>query len=237
MRIFLIICFLTVLSFNAVQAQKRKILNLPEFDDRFLHFGFSLGISNASFEVKQDHMRVDSLLGLEVFPQMGFNINMIGEYHILRYLSARFTPGISFAQRNLQYRFLERDGRVEALFKPVEATYLEFPLFLKARSERLNNFAMYILAGGQYNLDLANGEDIDNSTSSSNETVIKTKANNFGVVVGAGADFFMDFYKFSLEAKYNYGLNNIFIPDDTMFSAPIDQIRPRMFTISVSFEG
>lgn len=237
MRYFICIWVLLLASLASLHGQRDKVLNLPEFDERYLHFGFSLGINSANYEMKYDYIRVDSLLGVEVIPQMGFNINMISELHFWRYFGLRFTPGISFAQRNIEYRNLNDDGRINALIKPVEATYLEFPLIIKMRSARLNNYAMYVLGGGQYNLDLAAGEDVDNSQNIGDEIIIKTKKHNYGAVVGAGADFFMDFYKFSLEVKYNVGLNNIFIPDNTIYAAPIDRIKPRMLIFSISFEG
>ena len=55
--------------------------------------------------------------------------------------------------------------------------------------------------------------------------------------MGAGADFFLPFFKFSVELKTEFGMRNVLIQDDTPFSAAFDELRTRSFIISFTFEG
>lgn len=231
----LLLIFMTQNAFS----QRDRVLNLADFDQRYLHFGFSLGLNTGDFYIQADHRTVpaDSMLGLEVRRQPGFNINAISEYHLGKFFGLRFTPGLSFTSRLLEYRFLEDNGLPKLEAKPVESTNIEFPLTLKYRSLRMNNFASYFLLGGQYNWDLSAQQKTNNAQNSGSDVVIKTTRHNYGCNVGAGMDFFMEFYKFSLEFKYFVGLNNSFIQDNTTYSSPIQKLKARMFVISISFEG
>jgi hypothetical protein len=234
-----IIGFIFLLSITRLGAQGDVVLNLPEFDQRYIHFGFSIGLNQGDYFIRQDHLRVptDSILGIEVRRDPGFNVNAIVDYHLGQYFGLRFTPGLSLSSRLLEYRFLEDNGLTKLEGQPIESTCIEFPLTFKYRSSRMGNFASYMLLGGQYNWDLSAQAKTDNNNGSSNTVVLKTTPHNYGCNVGAGMDFFMDFYKFSLEFKYFIGINNSFIQDNTKYSTPIDQLKSRMFIVSISFEG
>ncbi len=230
----IIFCFIFL---HSGFTQRDLVKNLENFDRRKIHFGFSLGLNQGDYFIRHNNRIEKNILGIEVIRQPGFNINMVSELHFLKYCGLRFNPGLSLTSRMIQYRILESSGQPSFTSKQVEATYIEFPLLLKFRSARVNNFAAYMLAGGHFNLDLANQEKTDNKQNSGDEIVIKTKRNNYGYTVGTGMDFFMEFYKFSLEFKYNVGLNNVFIQDNSRYSNPIEILKPRMFIISISFEG
>ncbi len=226
--------------FNSVMAQKQKVQNLTEFDEVWLHFGFGLSFNNQSFELSHDPRKImgDSLFGIEAQPELGFNINLLAAYHLNSNTELRFFPGISFGTVTMLYTESDFSGVPKTPTDiVVESTNIEFPLFLKFRSDRLNNFAMYGLLGGYYFLDLAAADDVDNSSVARKDIVLKTKKHNYGLAFGAGMDFFMSFYKMSLELKYNMGLNNILIQDRTFYSRPIDSIKERMLTLSITFEG
>lgn len=234
-----IIIVLCLICFHKAYSQRDHVLNMPEFDQRYMHFGFSLGVASFDYFMQADHRKNpgDSILGIEVQRQPGFNINGIFEYHLGKYFGLRFTPGLSLGSRNIDYRFLSTNGLPKVVAQNIEATNIEFPLTFKFRSERMNNFATYFLLGGQYNWDLAAQKKTNNNNVSSSSIVIKTTPQNYGVNVGAGMDFFMEFYKFSLEFKYFIGLNNSFIQDNTIYSSPIDKLKSRVFLVSISFEG
>jgi hypothetical protein len=220
-----------------VNAQKEKVQNLPSFDQKRYHFGFTLGLNTADFRMQNDISKVDSLLILETVKQSGFNLGIVSDLHITPLFNLRFIPALSFGQRNLSYTFLLPNGAKESLIKPVESTYIDFPLTFKYRSERLNNFATYVLAGGKYSLDLASQEKVDNSTNLNNEIVVKIKKHSYWYEVGFGMDFFLEYFKFGTEIKYSVGINNLIINDNTRFSDPIEKLLGRMLLISVTFEG
>jgi hypothetical protein len=113
--------------------------------------------------------------------------------------------------------------------------YLDFPLLLKLRTNRVNNFAAYALVGAKYSRDMQTQEDVDQALG--NETIIKLQRNDYSVDAGGGFDFFLPFFKFSIEMKTAFGIPNALIQEETRFSSPLDRLRTRTFIISICFEG
>ncbi len=239
MKSILSLILLTSLSFAAF-AQKPKVENLPLFKQKRVHFGFTLGLNSAGYTLDRKNIDFvdDSLLTISVDGQSGFNLGIVSALHFNEFVSIRFLPSLSFSQRNINYTFkTQKEGVVstETLLKAVESTYIELPLLLKYRSKRLNNFAAYLVGGGKYVIDLASNENVDNSTL--NEPIVKTASSFMAAEFGIGTDFFLPYFKFSIEGKMSYGISNILIRDNTIFSNPIDRMLPKMFILSLHFEG
>lgn len=209
--------------------------NLENFDNRLMHFGFVLGINSADFSL--DHTLNDTLMVLESKKQSGFNLGIISDLHMGPYLNLRFIPTLSFAQRNLEYTYLYSDGTRELIDKPVESTFIDFPLNLKYRAVRDKNYAAYVLVGGKYSYDLASQHKTDNEGSQMKDIVIKLNRHSYLWEVGVGFDFFLQYFKFAPEIKMSYGLNNLIIDDGTIFSTPIESLKSKIFTLSFTFEG
>lgn len=218
-------------------AQRKKVENLPGFDHKIIHFGFSLGVNSADFILQHDLAKWDSLLSLEIQKQSGFNLGIVTDLHMTPLLNLRFIPSLSFAQRNLEYILLNRRGEREIITKQVESTYIEFPLDVKYRSERLNNFAAYMLGGFKYSIDLASQAHVDNTSSAPQDIVIKLKKHSYSYEIGAGADFFLKYFKFATEIKLSMGLNDVFINDNTIFAKPVESLLPKILLVSFTFEG
>jgi len=235
--LFIRIILLTSLAAWCVNAtaQQRKVWNLRNFDEKRIHFGFTLGLNSMDFVMNTDLTKVDSLISLESQRQSGFNIGIVSAFHVNPFFSVRFLPSLSFGQRNLEYTFRTPE-RNEIEFKQVESTYLDFPINLKYRSARLNNFAAYVLGGGRYSIDLASQFDTDNFVPP-DQQVVKLERNTMWYEVGFGMDFFLEYFKFSTEIKLSVGIDDVLIQDNTIWSTPIDKVRPRMVTISFHFEG
>ncbi len=230
----LIPMLLILLSMSAY-GQKRKVWNLPDFDRKKIHFGFSLCLNSMSYIMHQDLTRNDSLVKLETNSQSGFNINAVAVLHLNKNFSLRFLPGLSFGQRNLEYTF-DTQPRKTVVVRDVESTYMDLPLSIKYRSNRLNNFAAYVVTGGRYSLDLASEYDTKNDVPI-DQQLIRLDRHNFWYEVGFGLDFFLEYFKFSPEIKLSVGANDVLIKDGSFWVEPIDQIKPRMVTISFHFEG
>ena len=212
--------------------------NLPKFDNRIIHFGFQLGASSNGFSLDPRFVPADSLAKIEVSSQPGFIIHAVSELHIGPYFGLRFTPGIVFASRNIEYSYFNKKGTVDApIVRSIESTFVEIPLFLKYRSKRVNNFAQYVLAGFNYSYDLASQQYSDNKVDAAGEFIVKLKKANYNLEVGVGFDFFLEYFKFSPEFKFSYGLNNIVVPEQTKYAAPISDLRSRIFVFAINFEG
>jgi len=233
----ILLALLLAVPFRA-QAQKRiKTENLPNFDLATFHFGFLLSYNTADFfvERKPYDPATDTLLVLDHVKQPGFNLGIISSLNMTPNLSLRFLPTLSFQDRQLQYTFLKDNGKTALYTKQVESTYLEFPLLLKLRSDRINNFAVYLIAGGKYSMDMASQKDVNQVLDE--EIVLKLQRNDYSAEVGGGMDMFLPYFKFGVELKMGIGIPNLLINDGTRFSAPIESLRSKTYMLTFTFEG
>ena len=219
-----------------VQAQTAKE-NLAKFDYRPYHFGFLLSGNSSSFNfnLRPDFTFADSLLSVENNALSGFNLALLASLNVNKTIRIRFIPGLSFQDRGLLYRFRNPDGTIQPVNVRTESVYLDFPLVVKLRTERIGNFAPYALIGGKLSRDMQSQADVNQSLQDG--YILKLAKGNSSLDFGAGADFFLPFFKFSVEMKTEFGMRNVLIQDDSPFSAAFDQLRTRSFIISFTFEG
>lgn len=235
--IFFVLCLCVSTSLQAQKRGKYTKLkaNLPYFENSRMHFGFTLGTNTAGANIDYSLAQPDSLISIEPAAQSGFNIGIVSSLRFTDHLTLRFLPTLAFAQRNFNYAF---EGPVQntSAQRIVESTYLLFPLTFKFRSARYNNFAVYLIGGGTYGFDLSSQFDANNERPPA-EQVLKFQRQNIFADVGMGFDFFLEYFKFSIEFKYSHGLTDALIQDNSFWSSPIQRVTPKMFGISLHFEG
>ncbi|HEY6162679.1 MAG TPA: outer membrane beta-barrel protein [Bacteroidia bacterium] len=237
--------FLLLLSLSggmSLNAQKKSVLNLPKYDSQYLHFGFSLGVNRANFIVHpvKNLASLDTVLSILPSPSSGFNLAIISDLRIHQYATLRFLPDLSFQERILNYSIVSRNasgGRDTSTFtKHVESTVIDFPLDLKIRSSRLNNISCYVLGGGKYSIDLASQKNVQNSNSPS-AAIVKLKKNDYSFEAGFGIDYYFPYFKFSTEIKACWGIPNLLVKDQAIFSNSVDKLNSQLILISFNFEG
>lgn len=236
----LLLLLLAFLAPAPVSAQSQigvKMEHLPNFDAKRFHFGFLLSYNSADLYVKLKPLdpATDTVLAVDHVRQPGFNLGIVSSLNINKNLSLRFIPSLSFQDRILKYTFLRSDGQKRIFEKSIESTYLEFPLLLKFRSDRINNFAVYMIGGGKFGIDMASQKDVNNNID--DEIVVKLDKYDYAVEAGGGMDMFLPYFKFGVELKFAYGIPNLFVDDDTRFSAPIESIRSKTWILTFTFEG
>lgn len=233
--LYIVVVF--VMSSMAGQAQKLSMRNLPSFDMKKYHFGFLLSTNTSDFffEYRNPESFADSLLGVENRRQQGFNLALLASWDVTKNFRIRFIPGLSFQDRGLNYRFLQEDGTPEVILKRTESVFLDFPILFKFRTNRVGNFAAYALIGAKYSRDMQSQKDVDNNLG--NDVIIRLNQTDYSIDAGGGLDFFLPFFKFSIEAKTAFGLPNMLIQEESRFSAPIESLRTRTFILSICFEG
>ena len=205
--------------------------NLAGFDTRPYHFGFLLSANSSDFNFAlRDSLNPD-LMSVANTPQAGFNMHLMASYTLSRHVRLRFVPGLSFQDRGLRYDF---NGQTNVV-KRTEAVNLDLPLLLKYRTDRLGNFAAYTLVGIKYARDFQSQEDVNQQLQSDN--ILRLQAGNFAADVGGGVDFFLPFFKFSIQATTEHGLINVLIPDDSDYANPLEFLKTRSFVLSFCFEG
>lgn len=239
MRYFFIIVFI-VISALQTQTKAQQIKNLHDFDQHLMHFGFVLGYNKADMYVDRNTSRTfqqDSLLSLVVVPRNGFNLGIISSLNLNPKFHIRFVPTLSFQERWLNYTFATEPDTVTLWTKKIDNVYLDFPLLFKFRTERVNNFATYFITGMRYGLDMSSNKDVKNSSTSLMDQVVKQTKSDYGIEVGGGMDFFLQYFKFGIELKLGVGLKNTLIQENLKFSSPLESLRTKTWTLSFTFEG
>lgn len=235
-----IIVFCALLLSNSVFSQKEKPQNYKHFDEHWIHFGFMLGFNKTDFTVIQsvDAYSKFGLISLTSTPTAGGQVGIVSTLKLgTPMVRLRLIPTLSFEERVLNYTFVNKKeplGEDVILEERVGSTNLDFPLMFQFRTLRLNNFAAYLLAGGQFTLDLQSQEK---ATQSSVDPFIKIKKKDFQGQIGGGVEFFATYFKLGIEIKYSRGFKNAFIQDHTEPSNPIDQLFNKTLWFSLIFEG
>lgn len=237
MRLLLILCI--CLSFNGF-SQNEKPKNYRKFDDKLLHFGFMLGGNTADFRTYQK-LNAFEQYGLKSLINKSSAGGQVGIVTTLKLgtpvVRLRFIPTLSFQERVLNYTFVNSDTSVKTDWlneERINSTNLDFPLMFQFRTIRYNNFASYVLIGGQYSLDLQSQQDASQDYI---DPFIKIKKHDFQAQLGAGVEFFAPYFKFGMEIKYSHGVSNSFIQDDTVISSPIQKLYNKVWWFSIIFEG
>lgn len=176
---------------------------------------------------------LDTLMSVEATRAPGFTLGIVSNLHLGNMLDLRFLPSLSFGERSLDYT-INNPARESIIFreKKVESTFLEFPLLLKYKSLRLNNGRAYLIGGFKYVIDLASQDRIDDN----NENLLKLKRNDINYELGFGIDFYLPYFKFSPEIKVAYGLNNLIVRDNSIYTNSLESIRSKAIFISFTFE-
>ena len=231
---FLLVVFVfsTFYSFTA-SAQRKKVQNLPKYDKQRIHFGFLLGINSTDFTIKRvpAFNMLDSLYVVESDAQAGFNLGIIANLRLGEHFDLRFVPDLAFSQRNLYYTFNNQGNKVTVV-KQIESTFLEFPLDLKFKSVRVNNYRVYVLAGIKYNIDMVSQAKVENK----DKDFVKLSRNDYGYEIGAGFDFYLERFKFSPEIKMFTGVKNLLVEDPKIYSTSLQALRSKIFMVSFTFE-
>lgn len=234
------LCILFVLISFSSFSQKEKPLNYRRFDEKLLHFGFMLGGNTSDFSMYQKLNAYENY-GLKLLENKSSVGGQVGIVTTLKVgtpvVRLRLIPTLSFQERVLKYTFVNPDTSATGDFfneERINSTNLDFPLMFQFRTLRLNNFASYVLFGGQYSLDLQSQQDASQDFI---DPFIKLKKSDWQGQVGAGVEFFAPYFKFGVEVKYSHGFVNSFIDDNTMISRPIDRLYNKVWWISLIFEG
>ncbi len=207
-KIPILITFLFIIS--SVSGQIKKSQNLPAFDYKRLHFGFTIGLNTMDFGIRRPALLNDTSIFADVTRiSPGFQVSIVSDLRLADYFSLRFLPGITFGQRTLS--FYDKVGE-EYLFndeKQLESNFIDFPLLVKYKSKRVNNYAPYLVAGGALRYDLAARKDYEEDT----EILVKLKPFDYYFEIGFGIDMYLQYFKFSPELKLATGFRNVLVTD------------------------
>ena len=216
-------------------AQKAKPKNDSNYDERLLHFGFSMGLNTMDFNAKMNPSDTNNWTAEVVSLKPGINIQIVMDYRPTTYLDVRFLPGVSFGQRNLN--FYDEDGVLVNDEQQLESSFLEFPLLIKGKGMRLNNSRPYLIGGINFRYDLAAKKEYDEDS----DVYIRLRKADFYYEVGAGIDFYLPYFKLTIEAKMSNGLRDVLVHDEPhpyhpQYVNSIESLKSQMWVLSFHFE-
>jgi len=238
-------------------SQSRQVPNKPEYDEDPYHFGFLLGINDMFFTIKtfpgfqeKAYFNNDTeqsipdqlsdsayLFSMEAAPTFGFVIGIVSNLRLGKYFDLRFTPSLTFGQRDLDYTLKNyyRSPQPEMLYvtKNIQSTFVEFPLWIKYKGKRIHNVRPYVMAGGKYAVDLAS--NAKKKKDNANAYVFINRRDIYALG-GFGFDFYTPYFKFGTEISMSYGLFDILKRDNTIYTDAVDRMTSRVFQISFTFE-
>ena len=144
----------------------------------------------------------------------------------------RFVPALIFGERQLEYGFINNSNSNNEKLKKIESTLLEFPVYLKYKSARYNNFRAYVMSGIKYSMDIASQDEIDDE----GQEIVKLKKNDLMGEIGFGLDFYLEYFKFSPQIKISHGLINLLTKDQSVYTKSINGLRTNGWMLSFTFE-
>ncbi len=253
-KIFTAILFILVV-LNGF-TQKQKVHYLSTFDEKLIHFGFTLGYNLLDFNVSNynpigenpnfepanwplDLKPIDhgSLVRSDLQALVpGFTVGIVSSLRVLEDLDLRFLPGMSFGERKLTYNIPVNDinspGIEPLKFYSIKSTFLDFPVLFKYKARRINNDRPFVIFGGAFRQDISR---------TAKDDLVKLKSGGFYAELGGGWDHFFPFFRFSVEGKFSFGLNNQLnlTPSQNQrlyYSQSIKHLRSTIFTLSFHFE-
>ncbi len=213
-------------------AQVKRPQNDPGYDNKKLHFGFTIGVNTMDMGIKRNLQ--DSLFADITGIEPGFQVTVVSDLRLNDDFTLRFLPGISFGQRNLSYYHYHTKELVDDLHMP--SSYLEFPLLLKYRSKRLNNYRPYLIGGMNYRYDMAARKEYNEE----DNIYVRFKPYDIFLEAGFGIDFYLPYFKFAPEIKVGMGMLNLRVekPSDfaPQFVRSMDRLRAYVVMLNFHFE-
>lgn len=236
-------------------AQRQVVKNLTTFDDKRLHFGFTLGVNTLDLGIQHyptmggnpqfvaetiegTNIEANSKIRADVASLIpGFTVGIVTNLRLTESLDLRFLPGMSFGERKLTYNipavYIEDEQTIVSENYSIKSTLLDFPLLIKYKSRRMNNQRPYIIGGAAYRIDISK---------SGKDEIVKLKPFSFSLEAGMGWDMYLQFFRLSTELKFSFGLDNIL--DDRItsnninhtYSNAFSRLTSDMFILSFHFE-
>ena len=215
---------------NYCFSQQEQPLNNPVYDNQTYHFGFTLGISNTKFQINHSEEFINSENISEILSKYepGFNVGIIIDFRLTKNTNLRLTPSFNFTDQKIYFTY-NNNETIEPKNNTGVSNF-ELPLYLKYRSDRINNGRAYLLVGSNFILDMSSTKKLNQIQN------LEFKNMNYSLDIGFGIDIYFSYFKFSPEIKYAYGLQNVLQNQENEYSQAINKLSTRALLISLTFE-
>src|SRR5688572_5489716 len=97
--------FVFILS-ATVKAQDPKWSNSPKYDDRILHYGFSIGIGTSGYKAKlSQNFLNDTISSVRPVFSTAFTLGFVVSLRMAEHFDLRLLPTVGFYERKVDYKF------------------------------------------------------------------------------------------------------------------------------------
>ncbi len=244
-----------VITFSSY-AQVTKVPNLKLYDYEPYHFGFIIAVNQMNFviETKENIHQlyfkdkqlpqadlpvypVDSAMiyGIEPETTFGFAVGIVGDLRIGNYFNLRAVPSLAFGSRFINYDLRLYQGMDTVSFvsrQKINSTFVDFPFYLKYKSKRVHNMRAYVFGGVKFSFDLASQAK---KKEDDNYEPKLYRSDTYGLI-GAGMDFYMNWFKFGVEFNMSYGLRDVLVREGNIYTDGIESLRSKIFMLTFTFE-
>lgn len=204
------------------------IINLENFQQKKIYYGFYLGFNSYDFKIDYKSETPDILIKKTT----GFNVGIIGDLKLQKYINLRFEPGLYTTKRDLYYpNFTDSNDAL----REVNSTYIHFPLLLKFSSLRTGNIRPYGLGGISSTLNLASNSKLKDDNF---QQLFRVKSWTTNYELGFGIDIFSEYFIFSPSIRGVFGINDELIRDNdpnSPWTSNIASMKTRAVFINFSF--
>ena len=220
-------------SADAQLFNKERLSNLENFDKRRLSWGYFLGYNTYDYKFIYKNQYEDHNTDVQVSKEGGFNVGLIGDLRINKYINLRLEPGLSFTKRNLVFpNFTETSDYL----REVKSTYIHIPFLVKISTKRLNNFKPFIVGGISTSFNLSSNE---NHPEDNSQGQFRSTDNTFYYELGLGIDLYLYFFKFTPSIRGVFSLSDELIPDNdpnSPWTSNIEKMSSRGVFINFTFQ-
>ncbi|MDF1573995.1 MAG: porin family protein [Bacteroidales bacterium] len=244
MRKSILLIALLLLSLS-INGQDERPRNLPAFDLKRIHFGFTVGVNTMDIGIARNYMAEDFLYAdlSQLLP--GFQVSIVSDLRMNKNWNLRFLPGISFGSREIVFYeysngMVGEEAEIPRVANPVPLgpAFLDFPLHLKYRSDRDANYRPYLLGGLNFRYDMsAKKPGVYDADS---EEYMKFRRGDLYLEFGFGVDTYLRYFKFAPEIKLAVGLMNMIDPEGRTghpeFAGSIESVRSYILMLNFHFE-
>ncbi len=227
-----------VLAPTVAFTQYREYINQPDHDEKSFHFGINVGAnrSHYSFTHHPRFLQFDTVMVVESINSTGINLAWLVNKRISNHFDLRTYPlNLTFTEKAFQYALKYPDkpaGEDTLSTRKIQGITLALPLQIKFSSDRINNFKVYMMAGGKIEYDMAANKGAKNA-----ESLMKLKKFDYGVELGLGFHLYFPIFVLTPELKLGWGLNNVHVRDENLkYSNVIDKINARTISFSLTVE-
>ncbi len=229
MRFIVGTVLLLLISFNGFSQGSTKFLNLPNYDDKPIHYGFHLSLNHSAFRVTHSQWFVDNdtIATLRGSGQSGFGLGFIFNFRVFKYGDVRLLPTVAFYTRTMEFGIKGEDDPVIA---SIQSSFVDLPILFKYKAKRRSNTRAYMVGGVKFGFEVGGKKKRDDD----DELVVNTL--DLSLEYGVGLDMYSQYFKFAPELRFSLGLLNMLKSTQSIYSQPVDKLSTYTVSLFLNFE-